>query len=113
MRKNALITGIIPMVCVLLLTVLAYEHSLTLSRMYDQRMHEDIQSCAQQMSQTGLSSAQVQAVQTALNEVNHHTLSFVSSEADFAIEAAGFMGIIIASSLLTLALKPAGGNTPN
>ena len=112
MRKNALIAGIIPIVCVLLFTVLAYQHSLTVSRMYDQRMHEDIQSCAQQLAQTGLSSTQVEAVRTVLNEVNHHTLSFVSSEADFAIEAAGFIGIIMASSLLALALKPAGGNSP-
>lgn len=113
MRKSALITGLVPMVCVLLLTVLAYEHSLTVSRMYDQRMHEDIQSCAQQLTQTGLSSTQVQAVQNVLNEVNHHTLSFVSSEVDSVIGTAGFIGIIIASSLLALALKPASDDQPH
>jgi len=105
MRKSVLLGGLVPMVGVLLLTIIAYTHSLTASKFYDQRMHADIQACAQQMAQAGLSNTQVQAVQTVLNEVNHHTLSYVSSAVDTAIGTAGFMGIVIMSAVLSLAAR--------
>jgi len=105
MRKTALLTGLIPMVCILLLSIIAGMHSLAVSRMYDERMRTDIQACAQQLTQTGLPSAQVQALQSVLNDVNHHTLSFVSSEVDSVIGTVGFMGIIIMSAVLASALR--------
>jgi hypothetical protein len=100
------------MVGVLLLTIIAYTHSLTVSKFYDQRMHADIQACAQQLAQAGLTDSQVQAVETVLNEVNHHTLSYVSSEADSAIGTAGFMGVIIMSAVLSLAARTAHSPKP-
>lgn len=48
---------------------------------------------------------QVQAVQSVLNEVNHHSLSYVSSEVDTVIGTAGFMGVIIMSAVLGLASR--------
>jgi predicted PurR-regulated permease PerM len=105
MRKGVLLTGLIPMIGVLLLTIIAYGHSLTVSRMYDARMRADIQACARQLTQSGLSGAQVQAVQSVLNEVNHNSLSYVSSEADSVIGTAGFMGVIIMSAVLGLAAR--------
>jgi predicted PurR-regulated permease PerM len=113
MRKSALLTGLIPMVCVLLLTIIAGRHSLAVSRMYDQRMRADIQICAKQLTETGLSSAQVQTLQTVLNEVNHNTLSFVSSEVDSLVSTIGFMGIIIMSAVLALALRTANQTKPD
>jgi len=112
MRKNVLLTGLVPMVGVLLLTMIAYTHSLTVSRTYDQRMHADIQGCAQELAQAGLSNAQVQAVQNVLNEVNHHTLSYVSSTVDSAIGTAGFIGIVVMSAVLALAAKPTSQTKP-
>ena len=113
MYKSALLSGLVPMVCVLLLTIMAYTHSLTVSRMYDQRMRADIQACAQQLTQAGLPSAQVQALQSVLNEVNHHTLSFVSSEVDSVVGTAGFMGVIIMTALLASALRTASQSKPH
>ena len=107
MRKSQILSGVIPMLAVLALTVMAYSHSLTVSKMYDERMRSDIQASAQQLAQAGLSSAQVQSVQSALNEVNHHTLSFVSSEADSIIGTTAFMGVIIMSAVMGLAARTA------
>ena len=105
MRKRVVLSGFIPMIGVLFLTMLAYEHSLSASRRYDERMRADIQACAQQLTQAGLPGAQVQAVQYVLNEVNHHSLSYVSSEVDSVIGTAGFMGVIIMSAVLGLAAR--------
>ena len=113
MRKSALLTSLILMVGVLLLTAIAYSRSLAVSRMYDQRMRADIQACAQQLTEAGLSSAQVQALQSVLNEVNHHTLSYVSSEADSVIGTAGFMGVIIMAAVLGLAARTAREPKPH
>jgi len=107
MRKSLLPSGLIPMLGVLALTMIAYSHSLTVSKMYDQRMRRDIQASAQQLAQAGLSSAQVQSLQSVLNEVNHHTLSYVSSEADSVIGTTGFMGVIIMSAVMGLAARTA------
>ena len=112
MRKGVLLGGLVPMAGVLLLTVIAYTHSLAASRFYDQRMHADIQACAQQLAQSGLTNGQVQAVETVLNEVNHHTLSYVSSEVDSTIGTAGFMGVIIMSAVLALAASPTSQAKP-
>ena len=112
MRKSALLSSLIFMGAVLLLTMIAYSHSLVLSRMYDQRMRADIQTCTRQLTEAGLSSAQVQALQSVLNEVNHHTLSYVSSEVDSAIGTAGFMGLIIISAALVLAARTANKPKP-
>ena len=105
MHRGVLLSGLVPMLGVLGLTVIAYQHSLTVSKIYDERMRQDIQACAQQLSQAGLPSAQVQAVQSVLNEVNHHSLSYVSSEVDSVIGTAGFMGVIIMSAVLSLAAR--------
>ena len=113
MYKSALLSGLVPMVCVLLLTIMAYTHSLTVSRMYDQRMRADIQACAQQLTQAGLPSAQVQALQSVLNEVNHHTLSYVSSEVDSVIGTAGFIGVVIMIAVLALAARTANESKPH
>jgi predicted PurR-regulated permease PerM len=113
MRKSALLSSLISMVAVLLLIIIAYSHSLAVSRMYDQRMHADIQASAQQLSAAGLSSAQVQALQSVLNEVNHHTLSYVSSEVDSVIGTAGFMGVIIMTAVLALASRTAKESKPH
>jgi predicted PurR-regulated permease PerM len=107
MRKSTLLSGLIPMLGVLALTIIAYSHSLTASKMYDQQMHRDIQASAQQLAQAGLSSTQVQSLQSVLNEVNHHTLSYVSSEVDSVIGTTGFMGLIIMSAVMALAARGA------
>jgi len=105
MRKVALLSSLVPAVAVLLLTALAYGHSLAVSRIYDQRMRADIQACAQQLTQAGLSDAQVGAVQSVLNEVNHNTLSYVSSAVDSAIGTAAFIGVIMMSTVFALTMR--------
>ena len=54
MRKSVVLSGLIPMIGVLFLTMLAYQHSLSASKRYDERMRADIQACAQQLTQAGL-----------------------------------------------------------
>ncbi len=110
MRKSAMLSSFVVMIGVLLLTMLAYRHSLTASKMYDERMREDIQTCARQLQQAGVPSAQAAALQSALNDVNHHTLSYVSSETDSVIGTMGFMGVIIMSAVVGMAARM--GNEP-
>ena len=107
MQKRVLLSRLIAMAGVLLLAAIAYSHSLAVSRMYDQRMREDIQECARQLTKSGVATAQVRALQSVLNEVNHHTLSYVASEADSIIGTAAFMGIIIISLALGFSSPPA------
>lgn len=100
MRKRVLRSSLIPMVGVLLLTVIAGSHSLAVAKTYDERMRADIQRCAQQLTQAGLSGDQIQALQSVLNEINHNTESYVSSAVDTVIGAVGFMGVVIMSAFL-------------
>jgi hypothetical protein len=110
MPKRVLLSCLPAMVGVLLLTAIAYKHSLAVSAMYDQRMRADIQECARQLTQAGLASAQVQALQSMLNEVNHNTLSLVTSEVGSVIGIVAFMGIIITTVVLRSAASLAKEN---
>jgi predicted PurR-regulated permease PerM len=105
MRKQMLWSGSAAVVSVLLVTVIAYVHSNAVSAAYDERMHRDIQGFGQQLAQTGLPQAQIQTLQSILNDINHHTLSYVSSEADAIIGAIGFIGIIVISLILAFVGK--------
>jgi hypothetical protein len=71
-------------------------------------MHADIQQFAQQMTQAGLPQAQIKALQSMLNDVNHHTLSYVSSATNVNIAAIGFIGIIVINLFLTSVGKLTG-----
>jgi hypothetical protein len=110
MRKHILWSVPASVVGVLLVTIVAYVHSNAVSRAYDERMHRDIQGFGQQLAQTGLPQEQIQTLQSILNDINHHTLSYVSSEADASIGATGFIGIIVISVVLALAGKLTGRN---
>jgi uncharacterized membrane protein YeiB len=110
MRKHMLWSGSVAAVGVLLVTVIAYVHSNAVTAAYDERMHRDIQGFVQQSAQTGLPQAQIQTLQSILNDINHHTLNYVSSEADTIVGAMSFMGIIVISLVLASVAKVADRN---
>ncbi|MGC1422748.1 MAG: hypothetical protein WA815_10410 [Terracidiphilus sp.] len=52
---------------------------MQVSRLFDEAMHRDIQQFSNTLAQSGATKEQAQAMVSVLNDVNHHTLSYVSS----------------------------------
>ena len=79
MLKRVLIQSSIVLAGILVLMSLAYWHSMQVSRLFDEAMHRDIQQFSNTLAQSGATKEQAQAMVSVLNDVNHHTLSYVSS----------------------------------
>ena len=107
MRKYVIWGGIVQVVGILILSVLAYEHSFQVYNMYDQRMHRDVQTFTQDLSQAGVSEAQIKILRSLMLDMNRNTLSYVSSEVSNIIGILTVMGIIIMSFSMGLAGKAA------
>ena len=114
MRKSTLLQSLVVMAGVLLIMGVAYWHSMQVSQLYDSAMHRDIQQFSETLAQSGVPQAQAQALTTILNDVNHHTLSYVSSESDSIIGTVAFTAVLVMSAVLGLAGRMAtSGNSQN
>jgi len=95
--------GLVPALGILLLMISAYWHSSQVSNLYDQRMHQDIQSFTQELTREGLPSGQIKAFRSALLDVNRHTLGLVTSEVFNIVGTFSTMGIVIMVFSLAMA----------
>ncbi len=105
MKKNIVATGFVPLVGILLLMMLAYAHSFQVSKMYDERMRQDIQRYAQELTSVGVADDHVKVFRSIMLNVSHNTLSFIASETSNVVGAFSVMGIIVMSFSLALASR--------
>ena len=105
MRKRVLLQSSIVLAGILLLMTLAYWHSMQVSQLFDETMHSDIQQFSNNLVQSGATREQAQAMVSVLNDVNHHTLSYVSSQCDFLIGTIASTAILVMAAVLGLAAR--------
>jgi hypothetical protein len=112
MQKRVLFQGSIVLAGILLLMSLAYWHSMQVSQLFDGAMHRDIQQFSNTLAQSGATKEQAQAMVSVLNDVNHHTLSYVSSQCDFVIGTMASTAILVMATVLGLAARTTSGGSP-
>lgn len=111
MRKRVLLQSSIVLAGILLLMTLAYWHSMQVSRLFDEAMHRDIQQFSNTLAQSGATKEQAQATVSILNDVNHHTLSYVSSQSDLVIGTIASTAILVMTAVLGLAARTTSGDS--
>lgn len=111
MLKRVLIQSSIVLAGILVLMSLAYWHSMQVSRLFDEAMHRDIQQFSNTLAQSGATKEQAQAMVSVLNDVNHHTLSYVSSESDFVIGTMASTAILVMAAVLGVAARTTSGGS--
>ena len=112
MRRGAVLQSSFVLVGVLLIAAVAYWHSMQVSRLFDSAMHRDIQQFSETLIQSQIPKVQAETLTSILNEVNHNTLSYVSSEATSLIGTIAFTGILVTSAVLGLAGRIANRVAP-
>jgi hypothetical protein len=95
MQKKIILRGIIPLVGILLLMLMAYWHSMQAEKIYDERMHRDIQGFVSELTQAGMPQTQVKVFSSALLGMNRNMLNYVYSEVSSLVSTFATMGIII------------------
>lgn len=108
MQKYLVMGGVVPMVGILILLNMVYSYLFQVENLYDQRMHRDMQNFTQELIQSGMAQAQINAIRSVLLDMNRNTLNYVSSEVSNLAGTFTAMGIIIMSFSFALA-----GSIPN